>query len=191
MKQGFARVVVKWHLLSRGAWPPSTPWRQRPWRAARNLLKSRRSRPRATIWRPRLGRWKWLGWPAAGKLPLVHAGGRGVCGLVGGPGGVLEPYQNPNSCTWITIRLLRARPLEITQMALALVLRLRLDIAWEGAVLLYYGVMHELWHWMGGSASIGRKYTQMCHLDSPMEAVWMVCWLPLKLTQVAGARVIE
>ena len=66
--------------------------------------------------------------------------------------------------------------LEITQMALALVLRLRLDISREGAVLLYYGVMHELWHWMGGSASIGRKYTQMRHLESPMEAVWIICY---------------
>ena len=109
MKQGFARVVVKWHLLPRGSWPPSTPWRQRPRRAARNLPKSRRSRPRTTTWRPRIGRWKWLGWPAAGKLPLVHAGGREACGLVGGPGGVVEPYQNPKSCTWITMRLLRAR----------------------------------------------------------------------------------
>ena len=58
MKQGFARVVVKWHLLPRGSWPPSTPWRQRPRRAARNLPKSRRSRPRTTTWRPRIGRWK-------------------------------------------------------------------------------------------------------------------------------------
>ena len=71
-----------------------------------------------TCWWPCFGRWKWLRWPAAGKLPLVHAGGREVCGLVGGPGGVPEPYQNPTSCTWITIRLLRARPGGIAQPAL-------------------------------------------------------------------------
>ena len=57
-----------------------------------------------------LGRLQEAIWPAGARLPLTQMGGREVCGLVGGPGGVFEQYQNPTSCTWITIRLLRARP---------------------------------------------------------------------------------
>ena len=90
MKQGFARVVVKWHLLPRGSWPPSTPWRQRPRRAARNLLKSRRSRPRVPAGGLVLG----AGSGSAGRRPAscrwcMRAAGRCV-GWLEGPEGSLN-----------------------------------------------------------------------------------------------------
>ena len=47
---------------------------------------------------------------AAGKVPLVHAGGREVCGLVGGFHGVLGSDHTPNSCTRIRLWLPRAHP---------------------------------------------------------------------------------